>query len=232
MKKTFQLAIGLFVLCLATTSRAAIYDVHNDFSITNGNPNGFWTYGYSTTLTSPLILYPNADTDSSGNQRWYDANHISLGTPVDENNPTNNQQGLLPPNTTAFHPGEVGEFSHFVFTSPSTGLFSVSALFSPFDMGGTDVHILENGISIFSGEVTTGNPQPFNMDLFLTLGSTLDFAVGRGTDGTFYYDTTGIAATITSLDGVNGVPDAGMSASLLGLGLSGIVLLRRKMGDR
>jgi hypothetical protein len=134
---------------------------------------------------------------------------------------------LLPPNSSSFHPGANGEFSHYVWTAPFDGTFSLSATFSPFDMGGTDVHILENGAQIFEGEVSPGVPQSFNplLPLVLLSGATLDFAVGRGIDGTFYYDTTGIAATIST---GGSVPDGGMTVSMFGLGLAGIAFLRRK----
>ena len=59
------------------TILTGIFDVSADFSVTNGNPNGAWTYGWSTTLTSTLNLYPNGFVDGNGIQGWNDPSHIS-----------------------------------------------------------------------------------------------------------------------------------------------------------
>ncbi len=47
MKNKFLtgLATGLFLAGIAGISQATVYNPTTDFSITNGNPNGVWTYG-------------------------------------------------------------------------------------------------------------------------------------------------------------------------------------------
>jgi len=198
--KKFPLTIfGLVVIAATTRLGAATYDVFNDFSITNGNPNGVWSYGWSTTLLSSLNLYPHGFVDGTGLLEWNDPNHISAGAPSVAANISNQQEATLPAMTAAFHPGQNGEFCHYVWTAPTAGLFSLSALFSPDDVGGTDVHILDNGVSLFSGEVGPGNPQSYSGLFAAAAGDKIDFAVGFGTDGTFDFDGTGIAATIQSV---------------------------------
>jgi hypothetical protein len=212
-KNMKRLPLTIFALVIiAATARlsATTYDAFNDFSITNGNPNGVWSYGWSTTLLLSLNLYPNGTVDPNGNLSWNDPNHISAGAPAVFANKTDQQPVSVPPMSAGFHPGENGEFSHYVWTAPTTGLFSLSALFSPFDSGGTDVHILDNGVSIFSGEVSPGNPQSYTGNLSATVGDKIDFAVGVGTDGTYNFDTTGIDATIQS------VPEASTWIAALG----------------
>lgn len=178
-------------------STPTTYDVAADFSVTNGNPNGAWSYGWSDTLASPVHLYSNGAVAPDGNQTWTDPNNITLGAPVDENNSSGNQQGLLPPHSAGFHPGPNGQFSHYVWTAPVGGTFSIAATFTPDDSGGTDVHILNNGVSLFSGSVTSGNPQSFSGTVTVVVGDKIDFAVGDGGNG-FFSDTTGISAVITS----------------------------------
>src|SRR5262249_33248150 len=82
---------------------------------------------------------------------------------------------------------------------PSAGEYSLDAQFVAKDSGGTDVHVLENGSSIFDDTVYPGHQASLKRTLSLATGDTIDFAVGDGPDGNFYFDTTGINTTITSL---------------------------------
>jgi hypothetical protein len=212
----------------AGVAQAASYDISNDFSVaSNPNPNGVWTYGFSSTLGGPLTNYDVGTTLGSGLQVWNSSTVQVSGAPTDINNPTGgaiqtcSSCSPLPANTAAFHPGSLGQFSVYQFTSPVTGLFNLSAIFAALDSGGTDVHILDNGISLYSHEIDPGNtPESFNTLLMLTLGDTIDFAVGVGTDGSFLNDTTSINANFTP--GVeSGVPEPSTWAMLL-LGFAGV----------
>ena len=100
--------------------------------------------------------------------------------------------------------------------------------FGALDTGGTDVHILKNGISLFTGEVDPTDPSaPFNLQLSLNAGDVLDFAVGFGTDGTYYFDSTSISASISSDPTVVPVP-AAVPLFATGLGALGLLGWRRK----
>ena len=224
MKNLRGIFLGILIgFAGANFTCATSSDAYIDFSVTNGNPNGLWTYGWSTTLLSTLNLYTNGFADGNGILIWNDPSHISAGAPSVFANPSNTQQGVLPPMSAAFHPGASGEFSQYVWTAPSSGSFSISALFSPFDSGGTDVHILDNGVSLFSAQVSPGNPQSFNGVIVVAAGDIISFAVGVGTDGTYNSDTTGIFATIQS------VPEASTWVYLVGAGaLMLVVKFRRR----
>jgi hypothetical protein len=226
--KLVKLALSLLLLLLLTLSASAqVFDASGDFSITNGNPNGTWTYGWSTTLTSTLNNYNTGVLDGNSNQVWYDSTHVSLGAPSAFNNPNAVQQGVLPAHTAGFHPGSADEISHFVWTSPLTGVISLSATFLPVDSGGTTVYILDNGVTIFSAAVFqgTGGSPMFSSLLPVLNGDKIDFAVdfssGPG-DTNFFNDSTGLNATISV------VPEPGtVSLLIVALGIAAVTFRRR-----
>jgi hypothetical protein len=172
-------------------------DATADFSIANGNPNGVWTYGWSSNLTSALHVYPTATHDSNGDEEWIDPAIVNLDVPRVARNPTDTATQFVPAHSTVFHPGQNGEFSHFVWTSPGDNTLIVAANFTALDSGGTDVHVLQDGVSLFSGQVSSGHPQSFSRTITVQAGTKIDFAVGVGADGNFFSDTTGITATLT-----------------------------------
>jgi hypothetical protein len=221
-----KLALSLFALLTLSVS-AQVFDPSANFSLSNGNPNDTWTYGWSDTLTSTLNLYNNPFLDGNNNQVWDDSTHVSLGAPSVFNNPSASQQGVLPAHTAGFHPGQSDEISHFVWTSPLTGLISLSASFLPVDSGGTTVYILDNGITIFSAAVFqgTGGSPMFSSMLPVLSGDKIDFAVDFSSgpaDMTFFSDSTGLNATITV------VPEPSTVALLIvALGMGAITLRRR-----
>ena len=91
-------------------------------------------------------------------------------------------------------------------TAPASGNYQVKAVFWGDDFVGpttTDVHVLHNGLGLYTGEVTGfGRPssdQSFTTTISVAAGDTIDFAVGYGTDGNYYFDSTGVSAVITQL---------------------------------
>jgi hypothetical protein len=81
-----------------------------------------------------------------------------------------------------------------------------------------DVHILHDGSSIFNSTVL-GSPSPTSYSGLQSIvaGDTIDFAVGFGSDGNNFSDTTGLSATL--------VPEPG-TLGLVGLGLGCLLLFR------
>jgi PEP-CTERM motif len=211
-----------------------IFNAAADFSTTN-NPNGVWSYGFSSTLTpgAGLTLYTMSNNAFLGNPNLiaWTAN-IALSVPADYKNTASTTQiagtvSLLP-GELAFHPGPSDQFSFVRFIASQAGVYSIAATFTGRDFVGpttTDVHVLDNGTSLFSGEVTGFGPASDviapNMLLHLAVGDTIDFAVGFGTDGNFLFDTTGLAVTITS--GQQSPVSEPTSLALFGLG--GLTLL-------
>ena len=194
------MAFSLASSCLST--RAVTYDLALDFS-TNANPNGVWSYGYTSTLGGSLNLYDESG-DSSGLLFW--RHNLALGAPsVVWNSTTNTIQGGTPvigPGAAAFHPGPNGQFSLFRFAAPANDSYRLESSFFGSDTYGTstDVHVLLNDAVIFDGSVNGFGPTSgpaFNTNLMLQAGDQVDFAVGFG-NGSFYYDTTGISARLVS----------------------------------
>lgn len=210
---------------------AGVYDAAADFSSTS-NPNGVWSYGWEASTGATFIL----DTDhlDSGTISSWRGDIAGDGNPGVYRNDTGAAVSLgtvvFPPDTALlFHPGPGGQNAVVRFTAPATGSYVVQAGFTGQDFVGgttTDVHVLDNNVSIFNGAVNGyGNFTGLSPDtLFLTAGDTIDFTVGYGNNGTFLYDSTRLDATITTA----GVPDGGSTLGLLSFGLLGLGLLRRK----
>lgn len=155
----WRVLLGMGLICGggALPVSAATYDVANDFSAT-ANPNGVWSCGYSTALGSAFIL------DSVGQLRgnidqW-------AGGIADDGNPAVYHNGTGAPdssfgvpfetNQVCEHPGPNGEYAIVRWTAPSSGVWTIDALFGAMDIGSRDVHVLCDGISLFDA----GNPGP------------------------------------------------------------------------
>ena len=233
-------AFGLVLLAAglsaARPAAAQTYDAAGDFSA-SANPNGVWSYGYENTLGGTLNLYTAQFTPTANIAGWN--NNISADVPlVIKNFGTTADSSfadiVLQAGQLAFHPGPQDQFSVVRFTAAQDGLFSLTSGFVPVTTDGTttDVHVLENGLSLFDGNVSgtynAPNGTSYNNDaLSLHAGDTLDFAVGYGADGNYGSDSTGISATLVAAP----VPEASTTISLglmLALGLGAVAVARRR----
>jgi hypothetical protein len=218
----------IFLIGAMNLSHAGVnFDVATDFSVSN-NPNGAWSYGYSTTLAGPIIL--NAENGTTTGVDYWRTN-INSGVPASSHNSTQNVVTLstlqLQPGQFAFHPGPNNQYEKARLTVSTAGEYSVAGIFSGADTRGTttDVHILLNGASIFDGSVNGFGPTTgpsFSFVVSLGTNDALDFAVGFGSNGNFFFDTTALAAQVTA------VPEPS-TTHLLGAGaLLGTLALRRR----
>jgi len=169
--------------------------------ITHSNPNGVWSYGYSSGFTSPITLYNQTVQNgvNGPNAQYWLSPSVDIGTsPAAEFN-----------NGPAFDDGNVnflanefvlvagigGQYSDLVFTAPADGTYSVVSSFRGDQHGiGTLVGVVANGNILFSSSVTAvGQIVPFSTQVSLKAGNTLVFSVGPGGGS----QNTGVSATIT-----------------------------------
>ena len=119
-------------------------------------------------------------------------------------------------------------------TAPAAGLYNISGFFEVLDATPTGVlvNLYDNSAPVFAGVALNGPATPpntpntpgqkysFSNTLPLAAGDVISFGVNNG-GGNYYYDSTGLAATITR------VPEP-TSLSLLAIGLAGFWSLRKR----
>jgi hypothetical protein len=217
MWKAFCRIVVLAFLSAGYAAQATTFDVAADFSATN-NPNGVWSYGWSSTLTSAFNLYPNnGKVDEIINiDIWADFGHFSsyYPTPQVAHNGTgsiNNDHWTITWQAGQFslHPGDGGEYSHARWTAPDAGTIDIASMFTGIDHyfgTTTDVHVLHNGISLFDGLVNGfGNTSSFSTTVTVGKGDIIDFAVGYGINQSHTCDTTALSATISFIPEPSGM---------------------------
>jgi len=166
------------------------------------NPNGVWSYGYSSGFTNLITIYDKAvqnGINGPNAQYWLSSSPNTAGTsPAAEyNNGPALDDGNIDflPNEFLLVAGIRGQYSDLIFTAPAEAEYSIAGRFRGAQYGvGTVVGIVAAGKVVFRSSVTSADQLvPFNMTLSLQAGSTVIFSVGPGS-GT---QNTGLSATIT-----------------------------------
>jgi PEP-CTERM motif len=226
------LAAGLAALALSSgQALATIYDPAADFEAgwtTSSNPNGVWSYGYSSTVSGPVILYTTQipGADSPNQQQWIStAVNCCVASPsVGFNNgPAFDDGNVAASANQIILVGSVFQnlITDLVFTAPASGQYAVTGSFIGDQRGiNVGVAVLSNGNSLFSSSVTSfGQIVPFNTSLTLNQGDTIEFAVIQGAGS----QNTGLDVSISA------VPEPSTWAMMI-LGFAGVgfVAYRRK----
>jgi len=202
------MTLAALVIGAATSAaaQATSWTAAGDFSGVS-NPNGAWSYGWSASRGSAFNLDTVATTVSGLNVWNYSNTQLEPDVANNRTSDTINPSGTnpIPAGTLAFHPGPSGQNAIVRWSAPSTGSYAIAATFTGRDSVGpttTDVAVLSNGGTLWSGEVTgyLATQSYAASRLNLNAGDTVDFAVGFGTDGNYSYDTTGLSADISLLD--------------------------------
>jgi hypothetical protein len=185
-----------------------VYDATANFSLVNSNPNGTWSYTWSSSLDSTQTYYTIYQTENIEWTEGWTFAYGTVGIPLVAENATASQNGVWPPHTLGFHPGYNGEFSHVVWTAPVAGTYTVNVGFTMLDTGNTEVYVVQrptNGIPIHlaSGNVTAPSTNyTYSGSLALNAGDQIDFAVGWG-NGSIGADTTALSPVISSTSYTN-----------------------------
>ena len=217
--KTISLAGAL----CAAGAASADFNAAQDFSIAS-NPNGVWRYGWTQTVGGSFNDSTLSGTDAEG-EFWRNGK-TNIGYNNSSLTVTGSTYSILP-GQLHLHPGQGGEVSVLRFITPAAGQYSLSASFIGLDFGGpttTDVHVLLNSVALFDAGVWAfGSGPSYQAVLTLQAGDQVDFAVGFGSNGNYYSDTTGLTAQISAVP----EPET-LALMLVGLGCVSFFANRRR----
>ncbi len=230
---TIKLPLAV-VLLAATVASATTYDAVTDFSPT---PT-VWSYGTGVNGSS-FTPYPDFHAVCEGDARvscYQTTTPVSrvpfvakniLGGTIDTYDTV-----VFPSNVLNVHPGPSTD-SIVRFTAPTTGSYRISGFFELLDINPSGVIVSIYTAGNFDGSATLTGPAAVFPDMvggaaafggvrFLTAGQTVDFGVNN--DGSFFNDSTGLSATLTT------VPEpATWLLMIAGFGLVGAGLRRRNL---
>ena len=183
------------------------------------NPANVWAIVYTSgnaLNTSTFQLMQSADTSNIVGMWHPAAGQAGYYPYIGQNRDTVTRTDIS--NSWALRPGEIamegsntGQYSILRFTVPQSGKYRIKVVFEGvhFRISTTDVHVLLNNTRLFDDviegyggdpafhAITGAHPTAtFEDSLSLQKGEMLFFAVGYGTNGTYYNDTTGLLITI------------------------------------
>ena len=194
------------------TQPAVVFDVSSDFSPTS-NPTGVWSYGYAATLGGPFHLLTFAKSYAANNgvpiSAWQvtDALSPSVNRVMGDGVAISEGGAFTAPSGTVYvwpgNDGSPGVFGIIRFTVPAGGIgvYRIdSAARSNFDgpvSGDSDFHVLRNGQEVFGQFLAPNSATVYSNTLTLATGDSIDFAVGRGVDGSPDHSSLKVQAAIT-----------------------------------
>jgi hypothetical protein len=154
-----------------------------DFTITQGNPNGVWSYGWMPTDFSSFNLYVNHAPEYP---QWYGWG--SDWTPTIWKNLGSPAYGV-PTGWLSLHPGPGTEPCVLRWTAPVSGSVRVTGRFLPGDGGQMQVAVRRNGQPWWAAT----DAGEFDLTTDILAGGAIDFAVFGG----YYSGNTPLQVTIT-----------------------------------
>jgi len=215
LTRAIRSVLWLFVgLGLGFTGHSQIlptnYSVSRDFSMAL-NPNGVWSYGWKSNVTGAFNLFLDSEPglfDNGIAAEWWDL--ASHQVPAIGHNATSEAgisdggQGDYPPGTVWFVAGFDGwpqNFGAIRFEAPESGDYLLESAVRCYLDGerssDVDYHVVVNEAQIFEQFLPPRSAGGFTNALHLGAGDTVDFLVGRGSDGVQYGSGLKIDATLT-----------------------------------
>src|ERR1019366_167120 len=175
-----QCSAIFFALAMGTNIQAeTIYDPATDFEsgyLNHTNPNGVWSYGYSSGFTGPVTFYTQTVQNgvNGPDARYWLSPPVDIGTSpsaeFNDGGAYNDGNVTFSADQFVLVAGIGGEYSDLIFTAPESGVFDVNGAFTGDQYGiGTLAGIVAHGSLIFNSSVTSvGQVVPFNTAVHLT----------------------------------------------------------------
>ncbi|HPY29322.1 MAG TPA: CARDB domain-containing protein [Verrucomicrobiota bacterium] len=161
------------------------FDMTAAFSITRGNPNGTWSYGWTPTDFSTFHLDTYAAQQALGPAWWRAAD---VAPQVWKNTSSGTAYGV-PSGWLSLHPGGGGIPSLIRWTAPAAGIARAVGQFLPGDSGAMQVAVRLHGQPWWNAT----DAGSFDLSAPVAAGDTIDFAVYGG----YMFGNTPVEANIT-----------------------------------
>ncbi len=177
------------------------YDARTQFSTTQ-NPGTYWRYGWSTALAGPVTTYPNYFlSPGAGAEEWTDNSIVQDNCPHVSYYANTVPYEYLPPQSMNIQAGPENQFSHCVWTAPTSGTYNIGASFTALDYGEPHGYILKNGQTIGNSLLPLDAEEDFVFNsMVLKAGDTIDLVAGVGYDGNYYNDESAFTFGIDAVD--------------------------------
>jgi hypothetical protein len=232
-------ALGALAVAAAPAANALVYDAAADFSATN--PSGVWSYGERVAPGGFIPLGPF----QTGCYGQATINCFVSTTPAPGSVPVISKNVgpvavffvgtvVQPTNVLLMHPGPTTD-AVLRFTAPTEETYAYSGFFQTLDLFPNGVILDINGaVTPFlgapavAGTLSGGGKFAFSGNVHLTAGQTFDLAVGRG--GDYHFDSTGLSLQISPFTPSLTPEPAAWTMMILGFGLAGDLLRRRRAG--
>lgn len=181
MKRLFILCTVLVLAGIGHVEASSIYNARQDFS-GDYNPNGVWSYGYSTTLGDGISLFPDYGDSGAGDVPSWHNKAMMINYAPSLWMYDGDLHGYSPgPNDIGLHPGLwFNVITILRWTAPEAGTVDIDTVFSGADTGSKYVYVYHNANPIFGQHLDGFEITDYSTALTIQPGDTIDFAVAPG----------------------------------------------------
>lgn len=178
------------VRAFTVIGRANTWSARDDFS-TASNPNGPWCYGWVAGEAGAKFTPCRLPFNDNGHDGW------KLDTDPGGIWINHGSQAIygVQPGEVSQHAGGNGEHSVLRWQAPKSCTVHVKGAFGAGDSGAVNVTVLHNTTVLFKA-AETKKDEPFDLEVEVKAGDTIDFDVGAGSEG-FAYGNTPIDVVIS-----------------------------------
>ena len=179
MKTSFISAFALIVISASMPGIAdtTVFNPATDFSIENGNPNGFWTYGWLPSKSSGFVLFTTPSPAENPLPGW-SAKACPDGNPSIWRNLGKEPKLGVGVGQLALHPGCKYEPSILRWTSPGDGQYQINGEFFAGDKGVMRLGVRQGGKWLWKAF----DAGKFSLLRTVSAGTSVDFIVYGGYD--------------------------------------------------